>query len=126
MTTSTCLCHFPDGNAGIARALVRAMVPGSLTGDDMVSLALGRVDLGSRVVAVRSAITGVTVAVVAFVVSRSFTEQPCEGREPLELRGAGTAAAAFFVLPCPAVVAPPPAWRSAHTAALSRFGKLPR
>ena len=39
-------------------------------------MALGRLDLGSRAVAARTAITGLTVAVVAFVVSRSLTEQP--------------------------------------------------
>ena len=42
----------------------------------LLGLALGRVDLGSRVVATRLVITGLAVAVVAFVVSRSFTEQP--------------------------------------------------
>lgn len=42
----------------------------------LLGLALGRIDLASRVVATRLVITGLTVAVVAFVVSRSFTEQP--------------------------------------------------
>jgi spermidine dehydrogenase len=31
--------HFPDGNAGVARALVRAMIPGALPGSGMESLA---------------------------------------------------------------------------------------
>ena len=36
--------HFPDGNAGIARALVRAMIPDALPGTTMPELALGKVD----------------------------------------------------------------------------------
>ncbi len=36
--------HFPDGNAGIARALVRAMVPGALAGTTMEDLATAQVD----------------------------------------------------------------------------------
>ncbi len=41
----------------------------------LLGLAIGRVDLSSRVVAARLVISGLGVAVVAFVVSRSFTEQ---------------------------------------------------
>jgi spermidine dehydrogenase len=36
--------HFPDGNAGVARALVRAMIPDALPGTSMPELALGKVD----------------------------------------------------------------------------------
>jgi spermidine dehydrogenase len=36
--------HFPDGNAGVARALVRAMIPGALKGTSMEDLVLGHVD----------------------------------------------------------------------------------
>jgi len=36
--------HFPDGNAGIARALVRALIPDALPGTTMPELALGKVD----------------------------------------------------------------------------------
>jgi len=36
--------HFPDGNAGVARALVRALIPGTLPGTTMPELALGKVD----------------------------------------------------------------------------------
>ncbi len=36
--------HFPDGNAGIARALVRAMIPNALGGSTMEDLATARVD----------------------------------------------------------------------------------
>ncbi len=36
--------HFPDGNAGVARALVRAMIPGALKGRSMEELVLGHVD----------------------------------------------------------------------------------
>jgi len=36
--------HFPDGNAGVARALVRALVPGELAGTTMEDLVAGRVD----------------------------------------------------------------------------------
>jgi len=36
--------HFPDGNAGVARALVRALIPGALGGDTMEDLTLGKVD----------------------------------------------------------------------------------
>ena len=38
--------HFPDGNAGIARALVRAMLPNALSGATMEDLATGTVDYG--------------------------------------------------------------------------------
>ena len=36
--------HFPDGNAGVARALVRALIPDALPGTTMSELALGKVD----------------------------------------------------------------------------------
>ncbi len=36
--------HFPDGNAGIARGLVRAMLPNALSGSTMEDLALAPVD----------------------------------------------------------------------------------
>jgi spermidine dehydrogenase len=36
--------HFPDGNAGVARALVRALIPDALPGTTMPELALGKVD----------------------------------------------------------------------------------
>lgn len=36
--------HFPDGNAGIARALVRALIPAALPGSTMEELVTGRVD----------------------------------------------------------------------------------
>ena len=36
--------HFPDGNAGIARALVRQLVPGALPGSTMEDLAITPVD----------------------------------------------------------------------------------
>ncbi len=36
--------HFPDGNAGVARALVRAMIPGALAGNTMEDLATADVD----------------------------------------------------------------------------------
>ncbi|WP_374656435.1 NAD(P)-binding protein [Dongia sp.] len=36
--------HFPDGNAGLARALLRALVPAALPGDGMESLATNPVD----------------------------------------------------------------------------------
>jgi spermidine dehydrogenase len=36
--------HFPDGNAGVARALVRALLPQALPGDSMEALATARVD----------------------------------------------------------------------------------
>ena len=40
--------HFPDGNAGIARALVRRLVPGALPGPDtMEGLVASRVDYGA-------------------------------------------------------------------------------
>jgi spermidine dehydrogenase len=35
--------HFPDGNAGVARALVRAMIPAALPGEGMESLATASV-----------------------------------------------------------------------------------
>jgi len=36
--------HFPDGNAGVARALVRALIPGALAGNTMEDLTIGKVD----------------------------------------------------------------------------------
>src|SRR5215468_1532935 len=36
--------HFPDGNAGVARALVRAMIPKALPGSTMVDLVTAAVD----------------------------------------------------------------------------------
>jgi spermidine dehydrogenase len=36
--------HFPDGNAGVARALVRALIPASLPGTTMEELTIGMVD----------------------------------------------------------------------------------
>jgi spermidine dehydrogenase len=36
--------HFPDGNAGVARALVRALIPKSLPGKSMAELVLNHVD----------------------------------------------------------------------------------
>jgi spermidine dehydrogenase len=36
--------HFPDGNAGVARALVRALIPDALPGTTMPELALGKAD----------------------------------------------------------------------------------
>ncbi|HTN95702.1 MAG TPA: NAD(P)-binding protein [Nordella sp.] len=38
--------HFPDGNAGVARALVRAMIPAALKGRGMESLVVTPVDYG--------------------------------------------------------------------------------
>ncbi len=38
--------HFPDGNAGLARALVRDLIPGALKGDSMEALTLGALDYG--------------------------------------------------------------------------------
>ncbi len=36
--------HFPDGNAGVARALIRSLIPAALPGDSMESLADARLD----------------------------------------------------------------------------------
>ena len=36
--------HFPDGNAGIARSLVRRLIPGAVPGDGMEGLVTARVD----------------------------------------------------------------------------------
>ena len=38
--------HFPDGNAGLARALVRALIPAALPGRGMASLVVTPVDYG--------------------------------------------------------------------------------
>lgn len=38
--------HFPDGNAGVARSLVRAMIPDALPGQGMESLVVTPVDYG--------------------------------------------------------------------------------
>ena len=43
--------HFPDGNAGVARALVRAMIPAALPGRGMESLVVTPVDYGKLDVA---------------------------------------------------------------------------
>jgi spermidine dehydrogenase len=50
--------HFPDGNAGVARALVRALIPGALPGSGMESLATAaalydKLDMGSDPVRLR-------------------------------------------------------------------------
>ena len=37
-------CHFPDGNAGVARALVKKMIPGVAKGDTAEELVLSRFD----------------------------------------------------------------------------------
>jgi spermidine dehydrogenase len=36
--------HFPDGNAGVARAIVRSLIPAALAGDSMEDLTIGKVD----------------------------------------------------------------------------------
>lgn len=36
--------HFPDGNAGVARALIRALIPAALPGTDMETIATGTLD----------------------------------------------------------------------------------
>ena len=38
--------HFPDGNAGVARALVRQLIPQAVPGSSMEDLVLARVDYG--------------------------------------------------------------------------------
>jgi spermidine dehydrogenase len=38
--------HFPDGNAGVARALVRALIPAAIPGRSMEDLVLARADYG--------------------------------------------------------------------------------
>jgi len=38
--------HFPDGNAGVARALVRGLIPGSLPGHTMEDLVTSRAEYG--------------------------------------------------------------------------------
>jgi spermidine dehydrogenase len=39
--------HFPDGNAGVARSLVRRLVPEALAGESMEDLVLARLDYGT-------------------------------------------------------------------------------
>ncbi len=39
--------HFPDGNAGVARSLVRALVPEAIPGSTMEDLVLARADYGA-------------------------------------------------------------------------------
>ena len=39
--------HFPDGNAGVARALVRRLIPGAVPGSTMEDLVTARVDYSS-------------------------------------------------------------------------------
>jgi len=40
-------CHFPDGNAGVARALVKRMIPGVAEGSNAEELVLARFDYGA-------------------------------------------------------------------------------
>jgi spermidine dehydrogenase len=40
-------CHFPDGNASVARALVKRMIPGVAEGRDAEELVLARFDYGA-------------------------------------------------------------------------------
>jgi spermidine dehydrogenase len=59
--------HFPDGNAGVARALLRALLPAALPGSGMTSLADGRVDFArldepAQAVRLRLRATAVQVA----------------------------------------------------------------
>ncbi len=59
--------HFPDGNAGVARALVRALIPGALAGatmEDLVTAEVdyGRLDLPENEVRLRLSSTAVRVA----------------------------------------------------------------
>lgn len=72
------ICHFPDGNASIARLLVRALVPGFLSGHTMEDVVTARADyhqldqsahrvrirLNSTAVDVRNAEGGVEVTYV--------------------------------------------------------------
>lgn len=58
--------HFPDGNASIARLLVRALVPGVLTGTTMEDIVLsgcdyGRLDLAANPVRIRLDATALRV-----------------------------------------------------------------
>lgn len=46
MSEEPYIFHFPDGNAGVARALVRRLVPGSVPGTTMEALATTKVDYG--------------------------------------------------------------------------------
>jgi len=39
--------HFPDGNAGVARALVRQLIPDAMPGDSMEDLVTSRADYGA-------------------------------------------------------------------------------
>ena len=39
--------HFPDGNAGVARALVRQLIPAAIPGDTMEDLVTSRADYGA-------------------------------------------------------------------------------
>ncbi len=43
--------HFPDGNGGVARALVRKLVPAALAGSTMEELVSGRLDYAALDVA---------------------------------------------------------------------------
>ena len=44
-STDDYIYHFPDGNAGVARALLRALIPAAVPGSGMASLADARVDV---------------------------------------------------------------------------------
>jgi spermidine dehydrogenase len=70
--------HFPDGNAGVARLLVRSLIPGAVPGRDMADLVLARarydlldraengtrIRLGSTAVRVENTARGVEVVYV--------------------------------------------------------------
>ncbi|MEE9263194.1 MAG: NAD(P)-binding protein [Vicinamibacteria bacterium] len=45
-TSEPYIFHFPDGNASIARLLVRTLIPGSIPGSDMEDIVTARADYG--------------------------------------------------------------------------------
>jgi spermidine dehydrogenase len=92
--------HFPDGNAGIARALVRALIPGALAGTTMEDLATASVDysqldIPTNPVRLRLNTTAVKVAHDGDPASAQTVTVTCAGPD-----GVTTVKAGHVVLAC--------------------------
>jgi len=75
--------HFPDGNASIARLLVRALIPGSASGHSMEDIVLAKMDyskLNSSESVVRIRLNSTAVSV------RNFGDSPADSVEVIYVR----------------------------------------
>ncbi|MGC4065206.1 MAG: hypothetical protein QM784_11280 [Polyangiaceae bacterium] len=76
--------HFPDGNASVARLLVRALIPAAVPGSSMHDVVLSRVDYG----ALDRASSSVRIRLNSTVVrAKRITDRSSEGVEIVYARG---------------------------------------